>query len=274
MNERRGFVFGIILVLTVAIIAGCIAPPQDSLDNVTVDHTIQKTPTETSPKTTTPQYVTEVTSYVTLISFSPSGMPTEGYHIFIAPTPLPEERSCRIYTTTQHFMYNGSAFTFNLKNPPMYINYTAKPQNITGYDVYTSRFGKKQDVAVKYDRYDPQSYLEITVRDKNTGEIYLQDGFGTDYSTYLTRTLKVMKQDDLLIEISGNKIDATINFWVKPIGNFDNPEDLTFDACTYWEVAPRDNLAMALINGTPTPTWVTPTKTTIPRTTKTPSSTS
>jgi len=274
MNEWEGFIVCIILVLTAAIIAGCIAPPQDSLDNVTADYTLQKTLTVTTPITTTPQYVTAVTPYVTLISLSPTGTPTEGYHFFPAPTPFPDERSCRIFTTTQHFVYNGSAFTFNLKNPPMYINYTAKPQNITGYDVYTSRFGKKQDVAVKYNRYDPQSYLEITVRDKNTGEVYLQDGFGKDYSTYLTRTLKVMKQDDLLVEIKGDKMTATINFWVKPVGNFDNPDTLTFDACTFWDVAPRDNLAMALINGTPTPTWVTPTSTTVPVTTQTPSSTS
>jgi len=274
MNEWEGFTVSIILLLTVASIAGCIAPPQDTLDNVTVDHAIQKTTTVITTITTTPQYVTKVTPYITLISLSPTGVPTEGYHIFTSPTPFPEERSCRIFTTTQHFTYNGSAFSFNLKNPPMYINYTVKPQNITGYDVYTSKFGKKKDVSVKYDQYDPQSYLEITVRDKNTGEIYLQDGFGKDYSTYLNRTLKVMKQDDLLIEINGNKMTATINFWVKPAGNFENPESLTFDACTYWAVAPRDNLAIALINGTPTPTWVTPTKTTIPRTTKTPSSTS
>jgi len=274
MNEWAGFIVGIILVLTAAIIAGCIAPPQDPLDNVTVEHTIQKTLTVTAPITTTSQYVTEVTPYVTLISLYPTGTPTSGYHIFTTSTPLPEERSCRIFTTTQRFMYNESAFTFNLKNPPMYINYTVKPQNITGYDVYTSRFGGKKDVAVPYSRYDPQSYLEITARNKNTGEIYLQDGFGKDYSTYLTRTLKVLKQDDLLIEIKGNKIDGTINFWVKPVGNFDNPDSLTFDACTFWEVAPRDNLAMALINGTPTPTWVTPTATTIPTTKQTPSSTS
>jgi hypothetical protein len=274
MNGRGGFVVGIIVVIATMITAGCIAPPEESLDNITLDYTIQKTPTEITPITTTPLYVTEVTPYVTLISLSPTGMPTEGYHIFTAPTPLPEEQSCRIFTTTQQFVYNGSAFTFNLKNPPMYINYTAKPQNITGYDVYTSRFGNKQDMTVKYDRYDPRAYLEITVRDKNTGEIYLQDGFGKDYSTYLTRTLKVLNQGDLLVEISGNKMTATINFWVKPVGNFDNPEDLTFDACTYWEVAPRDNLAMALISSTPTPTWVTPTATAIPRTTTTPSSTS
>ena len=272
MKKWAGFIAGIILVLTAAIIAGCIAPPQDPLDNVTGDYTIQKTSTVSI--TTTPQYVTEVTPYVTLISLYPTGTPRSGYSSFVSPTPLPDERSCRIFTTTQPFMSTGSAFTFNLKNPPMYINYTVKPQNITGYDVYTYRFGKKGDVAVKYDRYDPQSFLEITVRDKNTGAVYLQDGFGKDYSTYLTRTLKVMKQDDLLVEISGNKMNATINFWVKPVGNFDNPDNLTFDACTYWQVAPRDNLAMALINGTPTPTWVTPTPTTVPVTTQTPSSTS
>jgi len=35
------------------------------------------------------------------------------------------------YTTTQSFLYNRTAFTFDLKNPPMYINYSFIPQNIT-----------------------------------------------------------------------------------------------------------------------------------------------
>lgn len=263
-----------IIVIAAIVVTGCIAPPLESTDLVNGTSTTgTSTKQVTSPVTTsTLQYVTLVTPYVTEQTASVSGSPI--YHTFAPPTPLPEERSCRIYTTTQVFMHNGSAFSFNLKNPPMYINYTAHPSNITGYDVYTSRYGSHASKAVPYNRYDPLSYLEITVRSKDTGEIYLQDGFGTGYSTYLNRVLKVLKRDDLLIELKGNEMNATINFWVKPAGNFDNPDNLTFDKCTYWEVIPRDNLAMALINGTPTPTWVTPTTTATTIPTKTPSSTS
>ena len=56
----------------------------------------------------------------------------------------------------------------------------------------------------------------------------------------------------MLIEMKGNKITATVNFWVKPQGNFDNPDNMTFDACTYWDVIPRDNTAQAYVTGTTT----------------------
>lgn len=144
---------------------------------------------------------------------------------------------------------------FNLKNPPMYINYTVIPTNISGIKEVTSQFGSKQVEDIAYNTYDPQSYLEITVSNKTSGEIYLQDGFGTQYTTYLSRTLKVLNTDNLFIELKGNKITATVNFWVKPPGNFDDPDNMTFDACTYWQGSPRDVTAFALATSTATPTW-------------------
>lgn len=52
--------------------------------------------------------------------------------------------------------------------------------------------------------------------------------------------------------MKGNKITATANFWVKPVGNFDNPDNMTFDVCTYWGQT-RDATALAFITSTPTP---------------------
>ena len=137
----------------------------------------------------------------------------------------------------------------------MYINYTVTPQNITVNRAATSQYLTKEDVIYHYSTYDPQSYFVITVRNKTSGKVYLEDGFGNDYTMYLNRTLKVLNADDMLIEMKGNKITATVNFWVKPPGNFDNPDNMTFDTCTYWGAAPRDVTAEAIVTGTTTPTW-------------------
>ncbi|WP_148277639.1 hypothetical protein [Methanoregula formicica] len=232
------------------------APPKEtpgSIDSAGSSSIV--TGEKTIPGTTaTPAnvYVTEVTPYVTLFGIeSPDSSDSRAIS---TPTPVPEDRSCRIFTTTQTYFYNGTAFTFDLKNPPMYINYSVIPQNITVNKPATSRFGKKEDVVYQYSTYDPQSYLIITVRSKSTGEIYLEDGFGTEYTTYPSRTLKVLNADDMLIEINGNKITATTNFWVKPYGNFDDPQNMTFDTCTYWGQT-RDVTAHALVTATTTPTW-------------------
>ena len=59
----------------------------------------------------------------------------------------------------------------------------------------------------------------------------------------------------MLIELKGNKITATVSFWVKPQGNFDDPDNMTFDTCTYWEGNTRSNTAVALVTATTTPSW-------------------
>jgi hypothetical protein len=230
-------------IIVLMVISGCVAPPKESLSNGTYTPTGAMTGT-TLPLTTSPVYVTTVTPYMTQVSTDVGVTETSGYSRFTTQTPILEERSCRIFTTKQAFSYNGTAFTFNLKNPPMYINYSVIPLYVTEIKPLTHSTNKTA-YTLTHTSYDPQSYLEITVRDQASGEIYLQDGFGRDYSSYHNRTLKVLNQNDLLIEIKGNKINGTINFWVKPVGNFDNPENMTFDACTYWGQSTRDNTALA-----------------------------
>jgi hypothetical protein len=252
MKGKKGYLVCAVAIIAMIVISGCVAPPKDTSTGVTYTYN----PGGTTPATTSSSsYVTEVTEYVNTQNAVVSQTPTLGYHTFTTPTPPPADKSCRIYTKTQTFLYNGTAFAFNLKNPPMYINYTVIPTNITVNKAATSQYSSKEDVTYQFSTYDPQSYFVITVRNKTSGKIYLQDGFGSDYTTYLSRTLKVLNSDDMLIEMKGNKITATVNFWVKPQGNFDNPDNMTFDACTYWEGAPRANTAVALVTATTTATW-------------------
>ena len=86
---------------------------------------------------------------------------------------------------------------------------------------------------ITYTTIDPASFFEITVRNKFTGEIYLQDGYGKD-TGYHTGTFKLMKPGDLLIEFSGNMITADVQIWVKPIGNFDDTSKFEYKDCIYW----------------------------------------
>jgi hypothetical protein len=99
---------------------------------------------------------------------------------------------------------------------------------------------------VTYSDYSPTSWFEITVRDNATKEIILQDGFGETkgYSTYLSRTLKILKTGDVLVEFRGNNIDkASASVWVKPLGNFDESRFSEFTDCMYWE-GHRDTVAI------------------------------
>ncbi len=66
----------------------------------------------------------------------------------------------------------------------------------------------------------------MTVRNKNTGQILLEDGFGNSYgkqySQELNQTMKIINRGTLLIEIDGNLIAATVNVSVKKEGNLGN----------------------------------------------------
>ena len=74
--------------------------------------------------------------------------------------------------------------------------------------------------------------------------IFPSNGFGPNkgYTTYLTRTLKILKTGDVLVEFRGNDIDASASIWVKPIGNFDESRLSEFTDCTYWD-SHRDTIA-------------------------------
>jgi hypothetical protein len=239
-----------ISIILLVIASGCVTPPKEN-------KTISKTGTSPGgkplnpPTTVTPSYVSEVTAFETAT--------TTSQYRTILPTPPPEDIYCRIYSTKNTYAYNKTAIVFNLQSPPMYINYTVKPSNISYYKSYTSKITGEGDKIVKVDDYSPISWFEVTVRSKLTPDkIYLQDGFGAakGYNEYLNRTLKIVNRDDMQIEFYGNNITATASVWVKPEGNFNDTSqfNMTTD-CAYFARNPRDSLGDLTPTRTPTPTW-------------------
>jgi hypothetical protein len=239
-----------ISIILLVIASGCVTPPKEN-------KTISKTGTSPggdplNPATTeTPNYVTEVTAFMTAT--------TTSQYRTVPPTPPPGDIYCRIYSTKNTYAYNKTAITFNLQNPAMYINYTVNPSNRTYYKSYTSKITGEGDKIVKVDDFSPYSWFEITVRSKlNPDKIYLKDGFGAakGYNEYLNRTLKIVNRDEMQIEFYGNNITATASVWVKPEGNFNDTSrfNLTTD-CAYFASNPRDSLGALTPTSTPTPTW-------------------
>ena len=245
-----GASFLIILVLAAA---GCVTPPKGTSSTSSGSNYYNSGSSSTQTTATPGSYLTQVTPFLTS---SPAGSQTSGtgYHIFTTPTPVPADLSCLINLTTQYYAYNATAFEFNLKNPPMYINYTVIPTNVTVNKYVEAPGGAGQYETIQYSTYSPDSWFEVTVMNKTTGYVYLDDGFGTakGYSIYLNNTLEVLNTDDMLIQFRGNLITATAGVWVKPDGNFDNPENMTFGECKYWGQL-RNSLAVATT--TALPTW-------------------
>ncbi len=248
MKQLLGYcIVGIMVILSVSL-TGCVAPPTEQQVTPAGNYDPNQVASSGTAAPGSSNFVTEVTPFVIVTPVDTRAT----YTALAQTTPIPVEKSCRIYTKTQTYAYNGSAFTFDLKNPPMLINYSVIPTNYTKKREVSSRSGSNNDIVVSTDMYSPNSWLEITIRNKTTGEIYQQDGFGKDHNTYLKNILKVSKQGDLLIEIQGNLITATVDFWVKPDVNFDSPEQMNSTVCTEIEQT-RVSLPYATL--TPTPTW-------------------
>jgi len=240
MNEKSLYLVCSLAIVLLLAIAGCVAPPTETPVTPVDQYNPNQFATNTSNTVSSSSYVTEVA----LSDYAPSTTTSSGYTTFLPTTRIPADITCRIHNINL-VGYNGTAFTFDLKNPPMYINYTVIPTNITVNKVYTDRQTKKTTTATFSD-YSPSSWFEVTVKDNATKEIILQDGFGENkgYTTYLSRTLKVLKNGDLLVEFRGSDIKASAVIWVKPTGNFEESRFSEFTDCTYWD-SHRDTIPIA-----------------------------
>jgi len=241
---------GIILML---LVAGCVTPPKGTTTSSTSGN-YYATETNAQETPTSPSYVTAATPFVTgTPGIQASG---SGSNPYATPTLVSADLSCLIYLNTQFYSYNTTAISFDLKNPPMYINYTVIPFNVTVTKSVESNQGGHNLITLQYSDYAPYSWFEITVRNKTTGDIYLQDGFGKaqGLSIYPSATLgPILNSDDLQIEMTGNNITATAGVWVKPMGNFDDPQNQTFPECKYWNGHPQNYIVYPTT--TATPTW-------------------
>jgi hypothetical protein len=208
----------ICMVSLVALLAvsGCVAPPEASTTGP-VDLYDPNQFAQVTAGGSDPGLLAQATPFQT------TAVQTQGYSVIEPPTQIPEDMVCLIFFSDYAWTLesNRTAKNFNLLNPPMYINYSiTEPFNVTGTKIVTEK-GKEK--TVKYSYYSPYAFLEITVRDPVTGEIFQQDGFGKDYGSMTNKTIQITKPGNLLIEIGGNNVTPSVGFWVKPVGNINDP---------------------------------------------------
>jgi hypothetical protein len=223
-------IFGIAIILAL-MATGCIAPPKGTTpapvsSNNLVRASVSGTNNST-PVPTTQSYVTEATPFETTVLPIPAQV-----HALPSVTQNPEDIVCLISFTTHTYSYNKTAFTFNLTNPPMYINYTIiNPRILTGTKTIPMHSSENVDT-VPFSYFDPTSWFEITVRNKTTGAILLQEGFMNGHEEYTNRTIKVFNKGDLLVEMEGNRdVTAAVGIWVKPEGNLKSSFDTNTTEC-------------------------------------------
>jgi len=226
MKEKYLYAICILAIIFVIFTTGCVTPPQENTQNITY-------------KTGTKIVTKQPTYYVTVVTTQQNASPaiqTQGYSTFLPTTEIPEDMTCSIYSVSLSG-FNQSGLIFDLKNPPMYINWTVVPKNVTVNKVYTDANTKKT-VTLQYSDFSPNSWFVVTVRDNANKEVILQEGFGESkgYSIYLKRTMKILKTGEILVEFDSHDMkSASATIWVKPRENFNESRLSEFRTCMYWD---------------------------------------
>ncbi|WP_214041149.1 hypothetical protein [Methanoculleus sp.] len=154
-----------------------------------------------------PGYLTPATPYPTATKGTAG--PTLSRPPETAPTQDPY---VTLYNRTTQFnlTHSTDAYSFDLTAPPLIIEFDVEPKMITREKYTTSDYGKKEDVVVKQTYPSEDSWFTVTVRDRESGEIVAEDGFGKLLGTDTHKRVFVGRMGDFLIELSGNEVTVHV----------------------------------------------------------------
>jgi hypothetical protein len=110
--------------------------------------------------------------------------------------------------------------SFNLVNAPLIIDYTVTPYNITDtkyieYKMKSTYY--KQNITVTRPYED--TWFTIVVKDKDTGNIIAEDGYGKTRSTERSKSLDIQKTGNFQFEFDGQFGTVNLTMKVNPLGN-------------------------------------------------------
>ena len=161
------------------------------------------------------RYLTQVPTYVVT---SDSGPTYRNLSSLAEPTPIVPVYQ-EIYHNELSLKDYTVAYAYDLKNPPLVINFDIKPRIDSRTIWYESRTGtynslddkgKRPDVFVTTPQLSPNAWFKIIVRDKTTGNIVLDDGFGRTFGGETNRTVSVRSYGNYQIDMSGNEVNVTV----------------------------------------------------------------
>ena len=97
-------------------------------------------------------------------------------------TPTPDTY-VTIYNQTIQYPQATKAFSFDLTTPPLIIEFGVEPKMITRTKHAKSDYGKREYKDYKQTFPSENAWFVVTVRDRESGMIVAEEGFGKLYST-------------------------------------------------------------------------------------------
>jgi hypothetical protein len=168
----------------------------------------------------TPTPVPDDTRFLTRVpTFAvSSGSTPVPVHVPVAvqPTPvIPVYQN--IFSSELSLQGYSVAYAYNLVNPPLVINFDIKPRIDSRTIWYQSPYGTYDANGNRADVYEtiamisPDAWFEIIVRDKATGTIVLDEGFGKTFGGNTNQTVSVRSSGDYQIDMSGDQVNVTVH---------------------------------------------------------------
>lgn len=206
-------VFAALFLLFFSVISGCADLPAND--------------TKTTPTSTAGPSSGEVTGGpdetspgdVVLVNISTS-IPTEtpGRLNYTHPpeTEKPMLNYSVIYSKNDDLDFNVISLDFNLKQPPMVFEYTLDISTVEYTKAGTSQYGDKDDYSYKLSFPNPNAWYEISVHDKETGELVTSEYLKLFAETPYSGSFMIYEAGDYHIEISGNLVNARTVIKVPP----------------------------------------------------------
>jgi hypothetical protein len=165
--------------------------------------------------------IKSISSYVTIEA---KETPEVVRHTFIQPE-IPQRNETGYVTiyalTNQKVSQVLPRVSFSLINPPLVIDYSLIPEEAK--DIKYIEYKKisteyKENLVI--DRPFEDTWFTVIVRDKETGQLVAEDGFGRTYSFQSPRQLVVRESGNYSIECTGDYAMINLTMKVKPEGNF------------------------------------------------------
>jgi hypothetical protein len=126
-----------------------------------------------------------------------------------------------IYSLDHHDMTQKPPYvSFALSNPPLVIEYTVTPMNISDvkdldYKILTTVYHEQLTINREYE----QAWFRVVARDRDTGKIVAEDGYGLTDSLRQERRLVVYKGGNYRFEFTGAHVTVDLTMNVQKEGN-------------------------------------------------------
>ena len=158
-----------------------------------------------------PGYLTPVTPYPT--PTSDMARPTLSRPPEAAPIP---DTYVTIYDQTIQYPQATKAFALDLTTPPLIIEFEVEPKMITRTKRAKSDYGKREYKDYKQTFPSESAWFLVTIRDRGTGSIVAQNGFGKLYSADAKKKVFIGRSGDYQIELAGG--DAKVHVLMRAGG--------------------------------------------------------